>query len=223
MKTIHNPICLSCGVCLSGRQTKFCSNACKAKSTNNKHQNYKNQQRRGAFRKARLMEMKGLACSSCGYKKNYAALAFHHRDPSKKSFALDLRTCSNKSWETLLQEANKCDLVCMNCHMEIHHPELDAESSQNKINEFIQFNETEVNQHLLGSMTCERCGSEYRPDKRKRKFCSEECARLNSRRVERPSKEQLEKDLSEMSFLKVGKKYGVSDNAIRKWLKKTRA
>jgi len=42
---------------------------------------------------------------------------------------------------------------------------------------------------------------------------------MKCRKVERPSREQLEKDLSEMSFLKVGKKYGVSDNSIRKWLK----
>jgi endogenous inhibitor of DNA gyrase (YacG/DUF329 family) len=216
---IHNLKCLSCGGSLSGKQSKFCSNACKAKSSNNKHQNYKNQQRRGAYRKAKLMEMKGIKCSSCGYKKNYAALAFHHRDPSQKSFALDLRTCSNKSWESLLEEAAKCDLVCMNCHMEIHHPELDAESSRNKIKEFIQFNETEVNQHLLDPMNCDRCGKEYQPDKSKRKFCSEKCRQLNSRKVERPSREQLEKDLSEMSFVRVGKKYGVSDNAVRKWLK----
>lgn len=30
---------------------------------------------------------------------------------------------------------------------------------------------------------------------------------------------QLEKDISEMSMVKVGKKYNVSDNAVRKWLK----
>lgn len=218
MKTIHNPMCLSCGGSLSGRQSKFCSNACKAKSSNNKHQNYKNQQRRGAYRKAKLMEMKGIKCSSCGYNKNYAALAFHHREPKKKSFALDLRTCSNKSWESLLKEAEKCDLVCMNCHMEIHHPELDAESSRNKINEFIEFNEAEVNQHLLEPKNCKLCGKEYQPCKRNRQYCSENCYQHASRKVERPSREQLEKELSKMSFLKVGRKYGVSDNAIRKWL-----
>lgn len=27
-------------------------------------------------------------------------------------------------WEILLQEAAKCDLVCFNCHMEIHYPNL---------------------------------------------------------------------------------------------------
>ena len=30
----------------------------------------------------------------------------------------------------------------------------------------------------------------------------------------------LEQDLAELSFVEIGKKYGVSDNAIRKWCKK---
>lgn len=37
--------------------------------------------------------------------------------------------------------------------------------------------------------------------------------------VERPSPSQLEKELRESNFSRVGKKYGVSDNAIRKWCK----
>jgi 5-methylcytosine-specific restriction endonuclease McrA len=39
------------------------------------------------------------------------------------------------------------------------------------------------------------------------------------RKVERPSLEQLQEDLRESSMVQVGKKYGVSDNTIRKWLK----
>lgn len=43
------------------------------------------------------------------------------------------------------------------------------------------------------------------------------CSKKQSRLVERPSKESLEKELIEGSFTKVGRKYGVSDNAIRRW------
>jgi transposase-like protein len=39
------------------------------------------------------------------------------------------------------------------------------------------------------------------------------------RRVERPPYEQLIAELQASSFLAVGRKYGVSDNAIRKWLR----
>jgi len=35
----------------------------------------------------------------------------------------------------------------------------------------------------------------------------------------RPSKEQLLKEVEETNYCAVGRKYGVSDSAIRKWLK----
>jgi transposase-like protein len=37
--------------------------------------------------------------------------------------------------------------------------------------------------------------------------------------VARPSYEQLVADLEPMSFVAVGRMYGVSDNAVRKWLR----
>jgi hypothetical protein len=39
------------------------------------------------------------------------------------------------------------------------------------------------------------------------------------RKVERPSYEQLMADVESMSLLAVGRKYGVSDNAVRKWIR----
>lgn len=42
---------------------------------------------------------------------------------------------------------------------------------------------------------------------------------LNTRIVERPSIEQLKMDINLLGYLSTGKKYGVSDNAIRKWIK----
>ena len=35
-----------------------------------------------------------------------------------------------------------------------------------------------------------------------------------------PPKEELTKDILTLSLVKIGKKYGVSDNAVRKWCKK---
>ena len=39
------------------------------------------------------------------------------------------------------------------------------------------------------------------------------------RKVERPSYEQLMADVASMSFVAIGRKYGVSDNAVRKWIR----
>ena len=55
-----------------------------------------------------------------------------------------------------------------------------------------------------------------------KKYCSHSCSQLASRKVDRPTKKQLTNDLEKMSYTAVGRKYGVSDNTIRKWLKNER-
>lgn len=50
-------------------------------------------------------------------------------------------------------------------------------------------------------------------------FCSLGCAALGQQRVNRPSREGLKKEIRENTFVALGKKYGVSDNAIKKWCK----
>ena len=50
-------------------------------------------------------------------------------------------------------------------------------------------------------------------------FCSNECRSFSERTCDRPSSDELNDMLIEHSFLAVGKMFGVSDNAIRKWCK----
>jgi Zn finger protein HypA/HybF involved in hydrogenase expression len=45
------------------------------------------------------------------------------------------------------------------------------------------------------------------------------CFALSRRRIERPAKEDLEEMIKIKSFVSLGKEYGVSDNAVRKWCK----
>jgi len=42
---------------------------------------------------------------------------------------------------------------------------------------------------------------------------------INQRKVKRPPLEQLLKEIEELGYSGTGRKYGVSDNAIRKWKK----
>ncbi len=42
---------------------------------------------------------------------------------------------------------------------------------------------------------------------------------ISQRLVERPPYEQLQQEIKELGYVGTGKKYGVSDNAIRKWIK----
>lgn len=75
-------------------------------------------------RKLQLIERLGGRCQKCGYCANMAALHFHHSDPNSKAIKLDMRVLSNRTWEVIIAEASKCELLCSNCHAEVHHPEL---------------------------------------------------------------------------------------------------
>lgn len=70
--------------------------------------------------KLKAIEYMGGKCKICKYNKCIASLCFHHKDPSKKDFAI-----SNKGrtigWEKLKKEIDKCILLCLNCHGELHY------------------------------------------------------------------------------------------------------
>jgi hypothetical protein len=85
----------------------------------------------GVFKKSKRLEKKlefvreaGGKCANCGYSKNLAALVFHHNDPKDKEFTLSGHALLSRSNFELLKELKKCTLLCQNCHMEHHHPDL---------------------------------------------------------------------------------------------------
>lgn len=75
---------------------------------------------------------------------------------------------------------------------------------------------------------CLRCGTEFVPANSRQRYCSRYCGqrwdrtgrvRPGARKVERPPYERLLEEIANTSYLAVGRKYGVSDNAIRKWVR----
>jgi Zn finger protein HypA/HybF involved in hydrogenase expression len=64
---------------------------------------------------------------------------------------------------------------------------------------------------------CE-CGQKIHYQSSNCNTCAKQVRKLNIMR-EKPSYEQLLEDLKTMSYVAVGQKYNVSDNAIRKWMK----
>lgn len=80
---------------------------------------------------------------------------------------------------------------------------------------------------------CDGCGSPYRVSYRDHRFCSQGCwfeyrrrtkqgygvPKQSIRKVERPPYDQLMREIAETSYLAVGRRYGVSDNAVRKWVR----
>lgn len=62
-------------------------------------------------------------CNKCGIKDS-RVLQWHHIDPSTKSFNIGSAIYSrNKSWQIIMQEIDKCECLCANCHF-ITHAEL---------------------------------------------------------------------------------------------------
>ena len=67
--------------------------------------------------KRKAVEYLGGKCIKCGYDKYLGALHFHHRDPSEKDITL---FSASLSFAKFKKELDKCDLLCANCHAEIH-------------------------------------------------------------------------------------------------------
>jgi hypothetical protein len=84
------------------------------------------------------------------------------------------------------------------------------------------------NRERLSPQECLRCGRSFEPKSREQRYCSRECGsrwdrtgvvRPGARKTERPSHQQLLREVNRLGYLAVGRKYGVTDNSIRKWLR----
>lgn len=62
--------------------------------------------------------VKGGKCELCGYSKYLSVLEFHHIDPKTKEFSISTNT--NRALADVLNEIEKCKLLCANCHRELH-------------------------------------------------------------------------------------------------------
>lgn len=108
----------------------------------------------------------------------------------------------HKDGDRLNNSKENLVVLCPNCHSQTHTfckpKSLPATSLRSK-----------TKQHLCECGTLKDRGA----------LSCRECYCKSMRKVARPNKEQLMEDIKTMSMVKVGKKYGVSDNAVRKWVK----
>ena len=96
--------------CSEPARRKYCSDKCKSKAGVDR------------FRKnlkTKAIEYKGGRCERCGYDKSPRSLVFHHRDPAEKDFAIGGNGHS-RAWDRVKIGLDKCDLLCANCHGEVH-------------------------------------------------------------------------------------------------------
>ena len=134
-------------------------------------------------------------------------------------------------------------LLCPNCHSQTDHyrgkqtssalSEMKAkeyqtfkeaitneiDSENNSLNNIIKSNcKKDIIKKVLESKYCLYCGKELLGKSRKNKYCSVECYQKDNSK-NRPSVfELIEAFKQYKSYVQVGKHYGVSDNAVRKWV-----
>jgi hypothetical protein len=155
-------------------------------------------------KKLKAIEMFGGKCQICGYNKCPNALEFHHVGEKKESPSYIIMRWS---WERAKKELEKCILICANCHREIHY--------QNRNVGFSRFLKPWL------TIRCQQCKSSFETKNEDQIFCSDICRHVGVRKVkQRPNKEELASLIKEFPWVRIGKMFKVSDNAVRKWARK---
>lgn len=164
--------------------------------------------------KQKLLEYKGSRCEICGYSKDVpGAYDFHHLDPNTKEFGISSSKVLN--FEKLKKEVDKCQLLCRNCHAEVHHKQ-----NQSYRQSLLHSNQNWLSTRLQ-EKACSVCGKYFQPSKSKHKFCGIECSTTSRRKVlNPPDRNTLLELMRAMTWQAIGQKYNVSGNAVKKWAKK---
>lgn len=173
---------------------------------------YQTVQKSRTRRKEDMVYVMGDECQICGYHRSIHALEFHHINPQEKDFSFN--KAESVAWNYIEPELKKCILLCANCHREVHDNTYTGELKSS----FHAERALEVAQRINDLKThklkyCPTCGKIIT---NKAELC-EECSALQRRKVERPSREELKALIRSTPFLTIGKQFGVTDNAVRKW------
>jgi hypothetical protein len=70
-----------------------------------------------------------LHCTRCG-QNHPATLDFHHVDRSKGDVKLYLLVRNGHFWKRIMQEVDKCVVLCANCHRIHHHDEKEVKKAK---------------------------------------------------------------------------------------------
>lgn len=147
-------------------------------------------------------------CFNCGYKEYAICLDFHHLNQDEKDTEVSL-IARYKNITRLINEINKCVVTCSNCHRLIHKKiiECNVKPCLEKVDEHktVKQKQSAIKKQIV------------KIDRRKIK--REYKAKPDTRKVIRPTKEELEKLLWEKPTTQIAKDYGLSDNGVAKWVK----
>lgn len=106
--------------------------------------------KRRAARRKELEDLKGGKCEKCG---SDSDLHFDHRDRSDRKFRLS-GAGLDKSWDSILKELDKCDLLCSSCHLAKTIANKETGGGHNKIPDDAHGSEA---LYRTGRCSCEDC------------------------------------------------------------------
>lgn len=160
-------------------------------------------------RKEQLVYIMGGSCCICGYNRCSRAMEFHHVDPTTKK--RNINAGFTASFESDIEEARKCALLCNRCHSEVEEWNIPVD---------ITFDE-ERYQEVLHTIQetkrkptikyCAQCGV---PISSKATICAE-CYSQRTACV--PSRDELKSLVRTLPFTTIASRYNVSDKAVVKW------
>lgn len=155
----RNPI--SCLICETEfvpktSQNKCCSDECSSKLSKITHATCR--KNRILLRKKELVLQNGGGCKMCGYNTCYRALTFHHKDPSTKKFTLDSGNLFRYTWDAIIEESKKCELLCQNCHAELHERERNLNENFARADKREKYRTRKSYAIAIKGGCCELCG-----------------------------------------------------------------
>jgi hypothetical protein len=113
--------------------------------------------RRRHDRYAEVQRLKSEPCTDCRRAFPYYVMDFDHRDPAFKTDDVASMVKRMFTWETVLNEIAKCDLVCANCHrLRTYHG-----SNSYKTRRFEQHKA--ILDELKSTTPCLDCGGYFKP------------------------------------------------------------
>ena len=230
--------CLDCSPFNSGNNKKLENNKgktldqiLKEAKCKKKSKYYKWQKKARLERKKTLIGIFGGSCLFCGYNRCHWSLEFHHIDPKMKDNTVSAYGLL-KRFEKLIKEIQKCLLVCVNCHREIHAGFIEEIEVKNKykknypsivkkshevLKEFNDRKNSRIRKRY--KKKCPICLLYFETRNEKQVYCSDKCLKFVSRKVEWPDKEKLIELIKDNTIVKISKMYNVCDNTIRNWAK----
>lgn len=140
-------------------------------------------------------------CSICGNEGKW----------NNKDLSLQLDHINGNRFDNRLENLR---FLCPNCHAQTET--FGSKNMKYEKRKYIKYEDRKE------TAVCQSCGNTFVKKNKRQKFCNQECSHMHQRRIEHPSKEQLLSDIEELNnnMCAIGRKYGVSDNTIRKWIKK---